>query len=220
MIAKEELNILWSLEQTAKKYEDRVAVSDVNQELTWKGLVKKAQVIGAELSKKVQPGNPIPVLLEKSSETLAVMLGIVYAGCFYVPVNPMNPAERLRKIMEKLEPEVIISDEKGKEQLEAVGVGLEEKVIGPEILLLTTGTDLSEEQRSKLEQIQGQWKETDALYGILKYPEDLSQAVSIGNAVSALKNTVPGDFPAMDLSEIRELIQEHKANGPVMEMKR
>ena len=60
----------------------------------------------------------------------------------------------------------------------------------------------------------------DALYGILKYPEDLSQAVSIGNAVSALKNTVPGDFPAMDLSEIRELIQEHKANGPVMEMKR
>lgn len=166
MIAKEELNILWSLEQTAEKYEDRVAVSDVNQEMTWKGLVKKAQVIGAELSKKVQPGNPIPVLLEKSSETLAVMLGIVYAGCFYVPVNPMNPAERLRKIMEKLEPEVIISDEKGKEQLEAVGVGLEEKVIGPETLLPTIGTDLSEEQRSKLEQIQGQWKETDALYGI------------------------------------------------------
>ena len=90
----------------------------------------------------------------------------------------MNPAERLRKIMEKLEPEVIISDEKGKEQLAVVGVGLEEKVIGPETLLPTTGTDLSEEQRSKLEQIQGQWKETDALYGILKYPEDLSQAVS------------------------------------------
>ena len=108
-----------------------------------------------------------PIEQEASTAaTLAVMLGIVYAGCFYVPVNPMNPAERLRKIMEKLEPEVIISDEKGKEQLAVVGVGLEEKVIGPETLLPTTGTDLSEEQRSKLEQIQGQWKETDALYGI------------------------------------------------------
>ena len=63
MIAKEKLNILWSLEQTAEKYADRVAVSDVNQELTWKELVKKAQVIGAELSEKVQPGNPVPVLL-------------------------------------------------------------------------------------------------------------------------------------------------------------
>ena len=48
----------------------------------------------------------------------------------------------------------------------------------------------------------------------------LSQAVSIGNAVSALKDTVPGDFSAMNLSEICELIQEHKSNGPVMEMKR
>ena len=48
----------------------------------------------------------------------------------------------------------------------------------------------------------------------------MSQAVSIGNAVSALKDTVPGDFPAMNLSEICELIQEHKSNGPVMEMKR
>lgn len=166
MIAKEKLNILWSLEQTAEKYEDRVAVSDVNQELTWKELVKKAQVIGAELSEKVQPGNPVPVLLEKSSETLAVMLGIVYAGCFYVPVNPMNPTERLRKIMEKLDPEVIISDEKGKEQLAAVGNGLENKVMGPEALKTATGTELSEEQYSRLEQIQGQWKETDVLYGI------------------------------------------------------
>ena len=75
MIAKEKLNILWSLEQTAEKYEDRVAVSDVNQELTWKELVKKAQVIGAELSEKVQPGNPVPVLLEKSSETLLLCAG-------------------------------------------------------------------------------------------------------------------------------------------------
>ena len=132
------------------------------------------------------------------------------------PVYDPAIRERIRYIFDT----IMKDDEKGKEQLAAVGVGLEEKVIGPETLLPTTGTDLSEEQRSKLEQIQGQWKETDALYGILKYPEDLSQAVSIGNAVSALKNTVPGDFPAMDLSEIRELIQEHKANGPVMEMKR
>ncbi|MFQ9120941.1 MAG: hypothetical protein ACLR4N_10475 [Mediterraneibacter faecis] len=42
MIAKEELNILWSLEQTAEKYADRVAVSDVNQELTWKGTCEES----------------------------------------------------------------------------------------------------------------------------------------------------------------------------------
>ena len=35
MIAKEKLNILWSLEQTAEKYADRVAVSDVNQAVSY-----------------------------------------------------------------------------------------------------------------------------------------------------------------------------------------
>ena len=40
MIAKEQLNILWSLEQIAKMYDDRVAVSVVFLELTLKGLVK------------------------------------------------------------------------------------------------------------------------------------------------------------------------------------
>ena len=58
--------------------------------------------------------------------------------------------------MEKLDPEVIISDEKGKEQLAAVGNGLENKVMGPEALKTATGTELSEEQYSRLEQIQGQ----------------------------------------------------------------
>ena len=50
MIAKEKLNNLWILEQTAEKYEDRVAFADVIQELTLKGLVKKSQVIVAEFS--------------------------------------------------------------------------------------------------------------------------------------------------------------------------
>lgn len=69
MIAKEKLNILWSLEQTAEKYADRVAVSDVNQELTWKELVKKAQVIGAELSEKFNRGTRFRFFREKFRNT-------------------------------------------------------------------------------------------------------------------------------------------------------
>ena len=41
----------------------------------------------------------------------------------------------------------------------------------------------------------------------------------IGNAVSALKNTVAGDLPAMDLLQVKELIREHQ-NGGGLEMKR
>ena len=159
-------SILEYLEESARKYPDKTAFADEHTSCTFKELEQTARRTGTALAKHFTPRNPVPVFMEKSVETIGVFMGAVYAGCFYVPVNPMNPTERLRKIMEKLDPEVIISDEKGKEQLAAVGNGLENKVMGPEALTTATGTELSEEQYSRLEQIQGQWKETDVLYGI------------------------------------------------------
>ena len=159
-------SILEYLEESARKYPDKTAFADEHTSCTFKELEQTARRTGTALAKYFTPRNPVPVFMEKSVETIGVFMGAVYAGCFYVPVNPMNPTERLRKIMEKLDPEVIISDEKGKEQLAAVGNGLENKVMGPEALTTATGTELSEEQYSRLEQIHGQWKETDVLYGI------------------------------------------------------
>ena len=59
-----------------------------------------------------------------------------------------------------------------------------------------------------------------ALYGLLTNPLDPGRAVSLGNAVSALKNTVVGDLPCMTLPEIEETVREHHQGGPVSEMKR
>ena len=57
------------------------------------------------------------------------------------------------------------------------------------------------------------------LYGLLTDPGHPETAVAFGNAVSALKNTVAGDLPAMDLLQVKELIREHQ-NGGGLEMKR
>ena len=158
MIAKEKLNILWSLEQTAEKYANRVAVSDVNQELTWKELVKKAQIIGAELSEKVQPGNPVPVLLEKSSETLAVMLGIVYAGCFYVLMDTKQPASRLQQILGILDSDVIVTSEKYLKDLE--------KLEFKGKVLMAPDLVAEQENEAVLNEIREQALDVDPLYGI------------------------------------------------------
>lgn len=47
-----------------------------------------------------------------------------------------------------------------------------------------------------------------------------ARAVSFGNAMSAVKNTVPGDLLATDLREIESVIADHHATGPVSEMNR
>lgn len=103
-------NILDFLEQTEERFRYKTAVEDEKLSLTYHELGVMARRIGSAVSRRVEPGNPVPVLMEKSPITLAVMLGIVYAGCFYVPVNPENPPERQKKILEVLEPSIVITD--------------------------------------------------------------------------------------------------------------
>ncbi len=57
------------------------------------------------------------------------------------------------------------------------------------------------------------------LFGLLKY-NDLQQAVEYGNAMAAIKNTIPGDMPVSDFDEITKVIKGHKGIGPVSEMNR
>lgn len=56
------------------------------------------------------------------------------------------------------------------------------------------------------------------LFGILKY-HNLDTAVKFGDACAALKNTVKGDLPAMDVDEIEQLIYDHE-NKTTSEMNR
>jgi 2-dehydro-3-deoxygluconokinase len=48
----------------------------------------------------------------------------------------------------------------------------------------------------------------------------LQKALEFGNAMAALKNTVPGDLPACDFKEIEQLIASHKKTGTDSEMNR
>lgn len=58
------------------------------------------------------------------------------------------------------------------------------------------------------------------LYGYLSYEGDYQKALEYGNAISALKNTIPGDLLCTDLKEINGIIKEHKSTGRIAEMDR
>ena len=58
------------------------------------------------------------------------------------------------------------------------------------------------------------------LYGLLSHEGDCRKALEYGNAVSALKNTIPGDLLSTDLKEIEGIIREHKSTGRIAEMDR
>ena len=58
-----------------------------------------------------------------------------------------------------------------------------------------------------------------ALFGILKY-NCMEKAIEFGNAMAAIKNTVPGDMPSSDFEEIARVINSHKNVGVESEMNR
>ena len=58
------------------------------------------------------------------------------------------------------------------------------------------------------------------LYSLLSHPDDCQKALEYGNAISALKNTIPGDLLSTDLKEIDGIIREHQSTGRVSEMDR
>lgn len=58
------------------------------------------------------------------------------------------------------------------------------------------------------------------LYGLLSHEGEYQRALEYGDAVSALKNTIPGDLLSTDLKEIDGIIKEHKSTGRIAEMDR
>ena len=57
------------------------------------------------------------------------------------------------------------------------------------------------------------------LYGIITH-SDIISALEIGNAMSAVKNTINGDMCSSSISEILDVIKSHKAVGHQSEMNR
>lgn len=146
-------NILDYLERTEEKFGYKNAVEDEKYSLTYHELTMMAKRIGSALSRRIGPGRPVPVMMEKSPATLAAMLGTVYAGCFYVPVNPDNPQARREKILEVLESPVMIADREPD---------------GTEDVEILTVESLAQEEadEERLRQIRADSSRTDILYAL------------------------------------------------------
>lgn len=112
-------SILEYLERTTERFGERNAVQC--EDITWSyaELTDHAKRIGSALSSYIKPGEAVAVFSEKSPLMLSAMFGTAYAGGFYVPVNPEQPAARIRTMLATLEPRVlIVADELAKRAVE------------------------------------------------------------------------------------------------------
>ena len=104
-------NVLEWLESAAMRTPQKIAVADGENELTYFELSSRARRLGSALCLHGQRNRPACVLLPRSADALAAMLGVVYSGNFYVVLDCEMPDERMRAIVERLRPFAIVTNE-------------------------------------------------------------------------------------------------------------
>lgn len=116
-------SVIRYLEQTVERYPDKTAVVDKNSSATFSEIRQNALVIGKAITDRLGGAkNPVFVYLAKSIQMIEAFAGILYSGNFYTPTDVGFPFEKVRGILDILEPGLIITDKEHKPFLIENGV--------------------------------------------------------------------------------------------------
>ena len=104
------VSLIELFEETVRNYPQKVAVIDKDREITFSDLQKKSLGLASRLmALGIDQNRPVGVFLDKSIESVFTDLGILYAGDFYMNLDIKTPAERIRNILQLVEPAAIVS---------------------------------------------------------------------------------------------------------------
>lgn len=104
--------ILDDLDKTVASYPDKIAFEDSNNKVTFLELGRMSMRIGTFVAKVQASRKPALIIMEKGANNIPAFLGTVYAGGFYVPIDFQMPKERIKLILDTLNPEFILYDQK------------------------------------------------------------------------------------------------------------
>ena len=104
-------NILEYLEKTVSLFPNKTVFSDTTSHITFQDLISTSQIIGSNLSQFIEMRNPILVLTNKKISNISLFLGVVYAGCYYIPMDIELPKSRMDSILQTSRPALVIGDQ-------------------------------------------------------------------------------------------------------------
>lgn len=93
---------VWGLfEKHARTHPRKTAIVDGETEIDYQRLAMRAEAIAVALGARgVEPGALVGVCMHRNWELLATLMGVLRAGCAYVPLDPTYPRERVQYMVE------------------------------------------------------------------------------------------------------------------------
>ncbi|SEQ37070.1 amino acid adenylation domain-containing protein [Butyrivibrio sp. TB] len=104
------------LSKSAKEKADAIAVGDPDKEYTYKELFNNSKKVALSILPYVEPCHAVAFYMEKSADGLCGMLGTAMVRGFYSFIDVRAPQSRIEKVLEILEPDVIVTDKNFKDK--------------------------------------------------------------------------------------------------------
>lgn len=117
------ISMLDILDETASRLPDKIYLQDEEETLTFGQCRTQAIRLGYALHRELGKARRKPIILfmDKSCRCVVSMLGVLYSGNFYVPMDIKTPLERLESILNTLEDAVVLTSLKDSDHLRKAG---------------------------------------------------------------------------------------------------
>lgn len=99
-------------EEQVKNSPNSVCISCGQEKLTYEELDKKANKVANYLKRRSPASSKVGLCLERSIESIVVLVGILKSGKAYVPLDPTYPSEWIHLVMQDSRTGVLITQEK------------------------------------------------------------------------------------------------------------
>ncbi len=113
-------NILEYLETTAARVPEKLAFSDGTEGLTFGQVRRIAHAVGTALLRRGAAAEPVAILMKRHPRQIAAFYGVIYAGCYYIPLDPDMPPARMEAILETTRARLLLCDEIGAKKADAL----------------------------------------------------------------------------------------------------
>lgn len=118
-----DITVLDILDKTAARLPEKLYLQDEEEAVTYGQCRARARGLGYALHRELGGARRRPVVLfiDKSCRCVISMLGVLYSGNFYVPMDVKTPLARLEAILGTMEDAVIVTTEKDAAALRKTG---------------------------------------------------------------------------------------------------
>ena len=144
------------LDKTREKFPDKTAFADQVREVTFAELYDEAVHVADALISRDLFKSPVLLFMDKCVSLISCFTGTAYSGNFYSPIDTKMPGERISKIVQTLDPAVVITDIEHEAQAEGLFAD-REILVFEELLKPGAGEDKVRSVRRKI-------IDTDILY--------------------------------------------------------